>query len=219
MHRISRLWLCLIIWLVGTVPGVIHAQPTPQKPWLVQAVLYEVPETTWQTQVENKPAAEKSEGLRELLVKMVAEKTATEGFAAQGPLTEHAPWLWRRGENVSFVESWEVNDKSVPVPAGRSQKFVGSRLEVSLLAAGRQVLVKVEHHPDTPDKQRIFFANAAEGAERDKFFVEYPAFQKVEWEGAVETRPNWKLVFNALQPGHGGRVAKRHIMFIRCTPP
>ncbi len=193
--------------------GSLQAQTAAPQ---VELVMHAVPETIWQAKFEgplqDHPDLKKrldAEGIKPL-------------FSVKGVLAFDTPFVWRQGAEREFAEGWETRDQEPAVPTRLLKRFVGTTVEWQqehVTEQGKfQVILKLVHHLAPPKMRRISYANAAQGAERDKLSVEYPRFEAVEWEGRLAVSQQWRLVTQVLRPAGieaEAAPAMRYLVFIK----
>lgn len=193
--------------------GSLQAQTAAPQ---VELVMHAVPETVWQTKFEG-PWLDHSE-----LKKRLDAEGAKPLFSVKGILAFDTPFVWRQGAEREFAEGWETRDQDPAVPTRLLKRFVGTTVEWQqehVTEQGKfQVILKWVHHLSPPKMRRISYANAAQGAERDKLSVEYPRFEAIEWEGRLAVTQQWRLVTQVLRPaGIEAEAAPtmRYLVFIK----
>ncbi|MBB5038359.1 hypothetical protein [Prosthecobacter dejongeii] len=191
--------------------GALQAQTAAPQ---VELVMHAVPETIWQAKFEG-PLQDHPE---------LKKRLQTEGikplFSVKGILAFDTPFVWRKGAEREFAEGWETRHQDPAVPTRLLKRFVGTTVEWQQEHATEQgkfqVILKLIHHLASPKMQRISYANAAQGAERDKHSVEYPRFDVIEWEGRLAVSQQWRLVTQVLRPaGTESDLAMRYLVFIK----
>ena len=215
MPTFRSLPVLLLFWLC--LHGTTTARPPRSE---VEVVMFAVPEAHWQTKFEGQfkehPALWKQlddEANRERIERPLEMKCLLIGGE---------PVVQRRGEDKEFVEGWVPQFDSI-MPTEKTHRFIGTTVELTRRDSMKpdqpmRVMINLEHHLSPPIMQRINYANAAVGAERDKLSVEYPQFEKIEWKGEAVVWPEWRLVANILRPqreGAGAVPAMRYILFIK----
>lgn len=189
----------------------------------VELEILAVPEALWQAKFEG-PFQEHSV-LRQRLDEEVAagvvkrEAVAHFTFSKEGPLTS------KQGEEKAFAGGWQSDRPGEKMkPVDLKKRFIGTVVEIApidVLEDGRlPVLLKLSHDLAPPVMQRINYANAATGKERDCLSVEYPRFEKLEWEGKILLSQQWRLVTRVLRPQRevaDAAPAMRYLVFIKRT--
>lgn len=234
MHMLTRRFFLTGLGLslsLRSVPCVIAAgQDNTQ----VKVVLFSVPETVWQAKLEGRHLT--ATDLHTRLEERAREQEAQRVVHVLCTLKDDGtPFEWRRGETRKLTTGWQITGGKPEVrPKHFADHFVGTALTLS--HAGLQpdgtltVALKLEHHTAPPGMRRINFANAAEGAERDRLSVEYPEFATLEWSGKAILSTGCTLVAQMLhapdeseneKPKEKANAvpAQRHLLFItRATP-
>lgn len=185
----------------------------------VHVVMYELPETLWQAEFEGRflePAALQKRLEEEFTQGRVKKPVSSLVSTAAGVAVE------TKGEEPTFVTGWETREKGRAIPTDTTTRFVGTLIVVEDKGITDrdpgQVTMKMEHHFAPPTMYKINYANAATGAERDKLSVEYPQFDKLEWQGQLSVGPRWRQVASVLRPASekpGVAPAMRYLIFIK----
>lgn len=209
-------------WAFGTaVPAVMAADLTD-----VRVVLFSLPETVWQAKLADQQLS--SADLHTRLEALVATREAQCPIDARCTLKDDGePLTWKRGGMRQFTTAWNVLERGKGLgvtPAQHEERFIGSSLTFEDAAVRSDGTLRVElallHHTAPPGMRRFNFAQAAEGAERDRLSVEYPEFARLEWRGKLSLTPGWQLVTQALHDAEdklaGGKapLPRRHLLFI-----
>ncbi|HYF37299.1 MAG TPA: hypothetical protein VD994_18505 [Prosthecobacter sp.] len=188
----------------------------------VEVTLFAVPEALWQARFEGRFHEDPALYLR------------LYGDAAAGRVEQPAdfkfrlvggdPVTQRKGADKDFAEGWRTwrGFNSPPVPEKQTHRFIGTSVELAqepTSAPGAlRLRVNLEHHLAEPAMKRFNYANAATGAERDRLAVEYPEFEKIEWQGKISVWREWRLVGNMLRPQPAvspAMTAIRYLIFIK----
>lgn len=195
----------------------VRAEPAGRT---LAVVMYALPETTWQAKFEGQFQEHPA------LVKRLEEERRAGGlqplFAMEATLAGDKPVVWKQGAEQEFAEGWETPEDVPAIPRRLVKRLVGTRVEIqqdgTTEEGNPQVILKLEHHITPPKMQRISYANAATGAEREKLSVESPKFEKIEWQGKLAVWPQWRLVTSVLRlpgPEAGAGPAMRYVVFIK----
>lgn len=192
----------------------------------VRVMLFSLPETVWQAKL-----AEQQLGAPELHTRLEALVATRE---AQCPIDTRCtlkddgePLTWKRGGIRQFTTAWQVLERGKGLgvtPKKHEERFIGSTLTFEDAAVQSDGTLRVElallHHTASPGMRRINFAQAAEGAERDRLSIEYPEFARLDWRGKISLTPGWQLLTQVLHDAEdkldGGKalLPRRHLLFI-----
>ncbi len=185
----------------------------------VEVMMFAVPEAVWLAKFEGQ--------LKEhpMLWKQLDEEARAgrveRPVEMKCKLAGDEPFEKRVGGEKEFVESWRKDGAAKEVKQDRvTRRFIGTVIRLQLQSDMREdaplrVTMKLEHHIAPPVMRRINYANAATGAERERLSVEYPQFEKIEWNGVISVRHEWRLVTQLLRPQGDGGNAMRYLVFIK----
>lgn len=228
------------IALALSLGGALCVMAADKAETQVKVVLFSLPESVWQKNLEGQ-----YHGHQDLFLRLEKHQLQNE---AQRPvdvvchLKPDEPFEWKLGQTRKFTTGWQVLDRAKGLgvePRTFEDRFVGTTLRIDdawVRSNGAFSLeLALEHHTAPPAMRRINYAQAVEGADRDRHSVEYPEFTKLEWKGKVTVTPAWQLVAQMLyapeaeEPETGGTqenasateqpkthatAARRHLLFI-----
>ncbi|MGV3661355.1 MAG: hypothetical protein ACO1TE_14300 [Prosthecobacter sp.] len=212
-HILPRIFLpCLWLGLCMVSPASAAER--------AKVVLFAVPETIWQAKLEGQFRDHTDLWTR--LEERVREREAERPVHVLCELKSDAPFAWKHGETRKFTTGWQViGGKPGVKPERFADQFVGTTLSIENTGVQPDGTVglelALEHHITPPSMRPLNFAQAAEGAERDRLSVEYPNFSKLEWRGKVSLGHACRLVAQVLQaPGNreSKDPAQRYLLFI-----
>lgn len=211
MNPVQR--IVVVVWLGWG--WLCHAQ-TMTVGQGVEVVMYELPETLWQAEFEGQ--FQENPALCKRLEAAAEEGRIQRPLSSQLRFSAEGTAVYQKGAEQAFVTGWDADTPEEVKPFGTLPRFIGTRMEVQdegLTDSGKQmVIVKLEHHLAPPAMYKINYANAATGAERERLSVEYPQFEKLEWEGRLSIWHLWRLVVNVHRPA-GEAPAMRYLVFIK----
>ncbi len=209
----SSLWLA---FRSGT------AEPAPPR---LRLQLFVIPEALWQAKLkdQHRDAAD----LCDRLLHHSRQQPPEARLAVDQEITlkgDLSPLDWQRGGTRQFTTGWQVTGGTPEVrPQASAGRFVGTRAsltEIHFTDDHRLAFdLEFEHHTAPPGMRRINFANAAEGAERDRLSVEYPEFHKLEWRGGVSLGRAPQLLAQMLHAPVADLPARRHLLILSPGTP
>lgn len=187
----------------------------------VHVVMYELPEPLWQAEFEGQ--FPEHAALQKKLEEESAAGRVKKPVNSQVRTSVAEPGVKTKGEEQSFVCGWDTREKGRATPLETSTRFIGTKIKVEDLSSTDEdkllVMMKLEHHLAAPQMYKINYANAATGEERDKLSVEYPKFERLEWQGQLSVGHQWRQVANVLLPPRddteAAADARRFLIFIK----
>ncbi|MFC5457023.1 hypothetical protein [Prosthecobacter fluviatilis] len=151
-----------------------------------------VKESDWQHEMA---AGTTPDGLRERLhARTLAELT--------GEVKEEGTTVMLSGEKRDIVTRWEfdrIKDQSLANKT--AQELIGTEVRLQQEPPKNQtdatrISLSLIHDLSPPQSQSFSYANAAEGAEREKHSVTAPRFERLRWQGEVLVGVKERMIAN-----------------------
>jgi hypothetical protein len=185
------------------------ATAAPQR---VVVTLFSLPEDAWQTM-----QGATDEPLPSLWTRLqIAADAGAVRVAvnAEMALVPGEVSVFKRGEEQRFSDSWRYEEMVTVRPRQTAKRFVGTLIKADCEAQDEPVVdLTFSYDVAAPELRRFNYATQAQGAERGRLSVEYPAFEKLDWQGQVElSTGEWQPLRLATFFQSARRM--RHVLFL-----
>jgi hypothetical protein len=192
MH--TRLLVGILFFaIVGFWPGA-SAQDAANK---VVVTITTVKESDWQREMAN--VTSKTALRSRLQARTLVELT--------GEIKESGETVLRSGQERGIVTQWDFAKESNDVVAEKTiQELIGTEVRLKKVpptadANEPRLGIALTHDLQPPQLQSMTYATAATGAERDKFSVTAPRFDRLRWQGEVLPSKDERLLTSFLPAG------------------